>query len=205
MRGHLSDEDADVTVVPANQASWDDIEAVIGKAMCWDTRCFCQRYKLSTPDWRRCSDEDRAEMLRQQTHCGLPESTETRGLVAYLGGEAVGWCAVEPRTEFPRLTQIPWKERHEDKDDPDVWAITCLGTRVGYRKRGLMYVLVGAAVEYARAHGASALEGYPMMTHPGKEITWGELHVGARSAFSAAGFRQVTHPTKRRYVMRLDL
>jgi hypothetical protein len=43
-----------------------------------------------------------------------------------------------------------------------------------------------------------------MATQPGKVITWGELHVGARQVFEEAGFTEVTHPTPRRYVMRID-
>ena len=58
--------------------------------------------------------------------------------------------------------------------------------------------------DFARARGARALEGYPMLTEPGKEITWGELHVGSRNFFADAGMRQVAAPTKRRVVMRID-
>jgi hypothetical protein len=43
-----------------------------------------------------------------------------------------------------------------------------------------------------------------MVTQPGVEITWGELHVGSRSVFADAGMRQVAAPTKRRVVMRID-
>jgi hypothetical protein len=43
-----------------------------------------------------------------------------------------------------------------------------------------------------------------MITQPGKEITWGELHVGARQVFAHAGFEEVSHPTARRAVMRMD-
>jgi len=43
-----------------------------------------------------------------------------------------------------------------------------------------------------------------MQTEPGKEITWGELHVGSQNALAAAGLREVTRPTKRRVVMRID-
>ena len=43
-----------------------------------------------------------------------------------------------------------------------------------------------------------------MITEPGKEITWGEVHVGARQVFEEAGFTQITHPTKRRVVMRIE-
>ncbi len=44
-----------------------------------------------------------------------------------------------------------------------------------------------------------------MVTQPGKEITWGELHVGSRSIFAAAGFDEVSHPTLRPVVMRIDV
>ena len=43
-----------------------------------------------------------------------------------------------------------------------------------------------------------------MLTEPGKEITWGELHVGSRSIFTAAGFAEVSRPTPRRIVMQID-
>ena len=43
-----------------------------------------------------------------------------------------------------------------------------------------------------------------MITQPGQEIAWGELHVGSRSSFAAAGFTEVSHPTLRRVVTRID-
>ena len=43
-----------------------------------------------------------------------------------------------------------------------------------------------------------------MITHPGKEITWGEVHVGARQVFEDAGFEEISRPTARRVVMRIE-
>ena len=43
-----------------------------------------------------------------------------------------------------------------------------------------------------------------MLTEPGREVTWGELNVGSRSIFADAGFTEVSHPTLRRVVMRID-
>ncbi|HEY3004646.1 MAG TPA: hypothetical protein VGJ44_20030 [Kribbellaceae bacterium] len=43
-----------------------------------------------------------------------------------------------------------------------------------------------------------------MITEPGKEITWGELHVGPLGAFEHAGLHPVNQPSKRRVVMRID-
>jgi len=86
-----------------------------------------------------------------------------------------------------------------------VWAVTCFCVRKGYRGRGITYPLARAAADHARAQSATAVEGYAMVTHPGLEITWGELHVGAVQVFEEAGFTQVSAPTKRRRVMRIDL
>ncbi len=169
--------------------------------------CQCQRPKMrSWAEWKSLQLAGRMERLREQTHCGFPSSGTTTGLVAYLDGEPVGWCAVEPRTAYARLLRTPvtWKGRDEDKTDDSVWAIPCLITRAGFRRRGVSRALARATVEYARQRGARALEGYPMLVEPGQDVTWGELNVGSRSIFADAGFTEVAHPTLRRVVMRID-
>ena len=199
---------ASVTIVPANEASREDLQAVFGPR--GDPhRCQCQRYKTPATRWDRewasGPVDERADRLREQTRCGRPEAGTTSGLVAYLDGEPVGWCAVEPRPAYVRLGRVPWAGRAEDRTDAGIWAVTCFVTRTGFRRRGISRALARAAVDFARRRGARALEGYPMLTEPGQEITWGELHVGSRSVFAAAGFAEVGRPTRRRVVMRIDL
>ncbi|HEY0641754.1 MAG TPA: GNAT family N-acetyltransferase [Pseudonocardiaceae bacterium] len=193
-----------LTVVPANEASWADLTTVFGTADAG--RCRCQRFKVVGWVWRDTTPAGRIEAQRAQTACGRPRSDVTSGLVAYLDGAPAGWVAVEPRTAYPKLRglRVPWTGRAEDKDDDGVWAVTCFVIGRGYRGRGLMYPLARAAVDFARDRGARAVEAYPMITEPGRVITWGELHVGARQAFEEAGLTQVTHPTPRRVVMRID-
>lgn len=197
----------DLVIVPANEASCDDLRAVFGTRGS-GARCWCQRYKLARGEaFKHVPAEERAHRLRMQTECGNPRSKTTSGLVAFLEGAPVGWCAVEPRTHYPgllRVYRVPWEGRDEDRGDDSVWALTCLFVRAGYRRRGLSYALVRAAVEHARERGARALEGYPMLTDPGQRVIWDEIHVGTRLVFEAAGFRQVSRPTKRRVVMRID-
>jgi GNAT superfamily N-acetyltransferase len=193
-----------VTIIPANEASWEDLAAIFGTSD--PGRCQCQRYKVMGWIWRDSTQPERTAALRAQTACGDPDAPATSGLVAYVEGEPAGWVAVEPRTAYPKLRgmPVPWKGREEDRDDDGVWAVTCFVIRKGYRGRGLTYLLAHATIDYARERGARAIEGYPMITQPGKVITWGELHVGARQVFEDAGFVEVTHPTLRRYVMRID-
>jgi hypothetical protein len=105
---------ADLAIVPANEASWADLQAVFGlrgtSAVCW-----CQRYKLRPKEsFGRVPARDRATRLREQTHCGDATASTTTGLVAYLDGEPVGWCAVEPRPAYfglLRVYRVPWEGR----------------------------------------------------------------------------------------------
>jgi GNAT superfamily N-acetyltransferase len=194
-----------LSIVPANRASCEDLETIFGTrgTAAW---CRCQRYKLRPREAvAKFPVQERVQRLRQQTRCGHPEPGSTSGLVAYLDGVPAGWCAIEPRTAYESLVRsarVPWQGRDEDKADPGVWAVTCLVTRVGFRRRGITHELVRAAVAFARERGARAVEGYPITT---KDVIGEELHVGTQRAFADAGFAEVSRPTLRRVVMRIDL
>jgi len=196
-----------ITVVPANEASCEDLQTVFGSRGS-AAYCQCQRFKLAPGEaFKTYPAEERALRLRAQTNCGVPRATSTSGLVAYLEGEPVGWCAVEPRPAYEgllRVYRVPWDGRAEDKTDESIWAVTCVFARAGFRRRRVSYALAPAAVDFARERGARALEAYPMLTQPGEEITWGELHMGTPGIFAAAGLAEVNHPTPRRLVMRID-
>ena len=193
-------------VVPANEASWDDIQAVFGTRGA-AASCQCQRYKLAPGEaFSKFPAEERAARLREQAQPGTPGAAATSGMVAFLGDEPVGWCAVKPRTAYPGLLRVyrtPWEGRSEDKADDSVWSVTCVFVRAGFRRRGIAYALAEAAVRFARERGARALEAYPMRSEVG-EVTWDEIHVGAQSIFAAAGMSEVSRPGIRRAVMRIE-
>ena len=189
---------SDLRIVPTDEVEWDDVAAVFGDRGP-GSRCWCQRYKLFPGEsFAGLGPEVLSQRLREQTEHGS-------GLVAYLGDEPVGWCAVEPRPAYHGLLRktfrIHWEGRDEDRDDESVWSVTCLYARAGYRKRGVARALAEAAVEHARAQGARAVEAYPIVV---KNVIGEELHVGTESVFADAGMTVVSHPSKRRVVMRLD-
>jgi GNAT superfamily N-acetyltransferase len=196
--------EAQIRIAPANEAAWADLKAIFGTRGA-SSGCFCQRYKLFPREaFRKFPAEERAQRLRGQTDCGHPNSDRTSGLVAYLDGAPAGWCAVEPRPALHgmvRNARVPWEGRAEDKTDESVWALTCVLVRAGYRKRGISQALVRAAADFARERGARALEGYPMTT---TRVLVEELHPGTRSMFEDAGFTEVSKPSLRRVVMRID-
>ena len=71
-----------VSVVPANEASWADLQTVFGTRGA-ASRCQCQRYKLRQREsFASFPTDERAQRLREQTDCGYPESGTTSGLVA---------------------------------------------------------------------------------------------------------------------------
>lgn len=194
-----------ISVVPANEASCGDLDAIFGLRG-YPARCRCQRFRTTPDEWWHdpIPVEERIFRLRRQSDCGHADSDATSGLVAYLDHEPVGWCAVDARSEYVRLGQTPWKGRSEDPADDGVWAVTCFVVRVGFRGRGITYPLAIATVDFARQRGANALEAYAMDPEPGSMVTWGEIHVGHRKVFAAAGFKEVHRPSKRRVVMRID-
>ena len=195
-----------IRVVPANEVSCADLLAVFGERGS-SAECFCQRYKLHPREaFSRFPREERRARLLEQARCDDPAAGTTSGIIAYLGDEPVGWCAVEPRPAYfgmARVYRVPWEGRNEDKADASIWSVTCVLVRAGFRKRGIAYALAAAAVDHARRHGARALEAYPYRSEVG-EVTWDEIHPGVESIYRAAGLREVSRPGKRRVVMRID-
>ncbi|WP_371404914.1 GNAT family N-acetyltransferase [Kribbella sp. NBC_00662] len=205
--------DEQLSIVPANEASWEDLQAIFGSGD--PGRCWCQRFRmLPKESWGSEGPEELAARLRDQTACGQaaggvrgrtdaggsPQAPETSGLVAYLDGEPVGWCAVAPRADHPRLLRdfrVPWLGRNEDRTDPTVWAVTCFVTRAGFRRRGIGRALARATVPFAREAGAHAIEGYPDLVDGGS--------VGTLAMFTDAGFAVVNRPGNRRAVLRINL
>ena len=194
-----------VEIVPANRASFEDLQAILGPRGA-AARCQCQYFRMTPAEWSASRRDERAARFREQTACGQPRSRSTSGLVAYAGRRAgrgarsargpstctcgaAGWSGPGgPRTV---MTTASGRSRALSRGPGSGW-------------RGISAALAAAAVDFARDRGARAIEGYPMITRPGQQITWGELYVGSRSVFADAGFAEVTHPTPRRCVMRID-
>jgi GNAT superfamily N-acetyltransferase len=185
-----------IVVRPVTEALFDDVQTILG-ARGEAARCQCQGYRMGWTARHTDDVQGRRELLRDQV-------IEGHGLVAHLDGEPVGWCSLAPRRDYTYLRQTTWRGRSEDKEDPGVWAVTCFVTRAGYRRQGVSRALAGGTVDLPREHGARAVEAYPMKPAPGKEVPWGEMHVGALSAFLAAGYRIVHVPSLRRAIVRYD-
>jgi GNAT superfamily N-acetyltransferase len=122
------------------------------------------------------------------------------GVLAYVGGEPAGWCAVAPREATPRLEGSRLLAR---VDAQPVWSITCLFVARAHRRRGLSVELLRAACAQARAHGARLVEGYPVDRDAAQPDAF--VWHGLASAFRKAGFREVARRSPTRPIMRRSL
>lgn len=186
---------------PANEAATGDVLTVFDAGGA--RRCRCQGLKTEGWIWRDTTQEQRDAALLDQTACGTDGPTS--GLIGYLDGEPVGWVAVEPRENYPRIwnRKQPWMRM--DPELEGVWSVTCFVVRKGFRRQGLMYELAAATVDYGRQAGARVLEGYPTEPADGKTVIWDEASVGLLQVFLDAGYQVVASPTLRRRVVRREL
>ena len=100
--------------------------------------------------------------------------------------------------EAANLAGGPGPAAREDKADARQVGRHVLRHPQGPPGTRLTYPLARAAAEHA--HGRRARppsRATPMVTQPGVEITWGEVHVGRAQAFVEAGLPEVSSPTKR--------
>ncbi|WP_350346934.1 GNAT family N-acetyltransferase [Agromyces sp. G08B096] len=199
MADDVTDDTPALRIVPAADAPFTDVEQVFGTkgdaAHCW-----CQWFMIEARDWRAVGDEG----LRQRLEGQLAEPGPGRGLLAYDGDEPVGWCAVEPRRDLPRLRRsraVVSGTTHPDFDDETVWAVSCFVIPRAHRGRGIGRALARAAIGFAREHGATTLEAYAVDPSARSKPSAEELFHGTVSMFADAGFAEVARTTTSRVVM----
>jgi GNAT superfamily N-acetyltransferase len=123
------------------------------------------------------------------------------GLLARDADGPAGWVAVAPRSSYPRLATSAITASDAG---PGTWSVTCFFVHRRARRQGLAATLLSAAVEYAAARGATAVEGHPVDTE-GVRRSSGDLYHGTLEMFLAAGFALVDRRGTRRALVRKDI
>jgi GNAT superfamily N-acetyltransferase len=175
--------DEPIEIVPFTSDRWADFSALFDEG--GDPRsCSCMFWRVRSKDWSFGSAAEAREGMHALVDEGLDPAP---GLLAYRGGRAVGWVSVAPREDYERLTNSRVRPR---LDETPVWSIVCFVVSKSARGGGLTRRLLDAAADYARAHGAPALEAYPV--DPGdRRIPAAVGYTGLLSTFEAAGFEVV--------------
>jgi GNAT superfamily N-acetyltransferase len=136
----------------------------------------------------------------------LADLSPAPGLVAYRDDAAVGWTSLGPRQHYERLA---FSTILAPLDDRPVWSIVCFVVGRRERGRGVAVALLQAAIDHARANGATTLEAYPVDTG-GDRIASAKVYRGTLSMFERAGFsvvaRRLAQPgSAPRPIVRLEL
>jgi GNAT superfamily N-acetyltransferase len=151
--------------------------------------CWCMIFRADVTG--RVPPPNRAE--RNRAMRDLVEADHPVGLLGYADDAAVAWCSVAPRQSFRGLDVVG------SADEP-VWSLTCFYVQRDYRGTGVTRALLGAAIIEASAHGASALEAYPVEPDSPSYRFGGFIPF-----FEGEGFEVVGRLGLRRHVMRKQL
>lgn len=165
---------AGITVHPVTPDRWMDF-ARLFEAPGSPHYCWCMAYRASN-SYQMSKDQKREAMLERVTN-GTPI-----GVLAYDGGNPVGWCSAAPRESYARLDRSRTMPR---MDDAPTWTVLCFFVRRTHRRIGTTLALLQGAIKYAQEGGAQVIEGYPFDT-----AAISSTHRGHSSLFEAAGFRR---------------
>lgn len=186
---------AAIVIHPATAVRWPDLERLFGPNGA-NSGCWCMWWRLKRSDWDQARGADAKAMLKRLVKRSAPPP----GLLAYVQGECVGWCALAPRSEYPVLDR---SRNLAPVDDAPVWSITCFFIKRGWRRKGVTAALIAGAIAAARKAGAPMLEAYPWDPHGAKSS--GTVFTGLASTFERLGFREVARRAPQRPILRLRL
>ncbi|MCD2443139.1 GNAT family N-acetyltransferase [Agromyces sp. SYSU K20354] len=177
-----------------------DVKAMVGPKRPDANVCWCLSYRVPSKENLALKGTERGDRVRE-----LIAQDPPPGVIAYDGDEVVGWAGVHPRAD----TSFATNRRIPHVDDLDVWSVWCIRVRPGHRGEGISHHLLAGAVEFARDHGAPAIEGYPL-DNRGEKIDLTMAYVGTRALFEKAGFTKAAATDSvlngfPRVLMRLDL
>ena len=153
-------------------------------------------WRLRSKDWTAGKGAKNKRAFRK-----IVISGDAPGLIGYLNGQPIVWCAVAPRQTYQFLQR---SRVLGPVDDQPVWSISCLFILKPYRRHGISAQLLQAAVAFAAKRGAKIVEGYP--TEPSKgTLPDPFLWTGVPAAFQKAGFTEVVRRSPHRPIMRYVL
>jgi GNAT superfamily N-acetyltransferase len=184
-----------LTFQPLTPKRWSDLERLFGeRGAC--AGCWCMWWRLTRKQFKVCKGAKNRTAFRKIVGSGAEP-----GVLAYAGNEAIGWCAVGPRENYPLLENSRTLARVDEKP---VWSVTCLFVARPFRRKGVSSQLLAAAAAHASRQGACLLEGYPIEPRH-NSVPDAFVWTGLASAFRKAGFREVARRSATRPIMRLKL
>jgi GNAT superfamily N-acetyltransferase len=190
-------------VRPATPDRWEDVVTAFGRRGDNPSWCWCQLFlRPATGAALPASATDNRRSLQEEvTRASVPP-----GLLAYLNEQPVGWTRVGPRSGFPGVQENRALARVLT-EDAGVWWVTCFAVDGRRRRAGVGTALLRAAIAFARANGATAVEGHPVDVAAlrAAKVGGSAIFTGTKAMFSAAGFTEIGRTSPTRPVMHMPL
>jgi GNAT superfamily N-acetyltransferase len=177
---------------PVTPERWKDFEKLFGpNGAC--AGCWCMWWRLPRAEFTQKHYAGNKRAIKKIITTG-----QEPGILAYMDGEPIGWCAIAPREVYPTLNR---SQVLQPVDDQPVWSITCFYIARSYRKQGVTGQLLAAAIQFAHERGAQIVEGYPIDAG-GEKKNAPSIFTGLASTFERAGFVEVARRSPTRPIMR---
>ncbi len=178
--------------VPVTKDRWSDFETLFGeRGACGG--CWCMFWRLARKEFENQKGEGNRKAMQ-----AIVQSGKIPGILALSQGRPVAWCSVAPRDDFPALAR---SRILKPVDNLPVWSISCFFVEKKYRRKGLSFQMIKAAVDYVKKNGGSVVEAYPVEPKKDKmadAFAW----TGLASAFIKAGFKECARRSETRPIMR---
>lgn len=113
-----------------------------------------------------------------------------------VGEVPVAWCSIAPRDTY----RITMAEMQSDDAEERVWSVVCFFVARSARGQHAFNGLLEAAEALAKAHGATAIEGYPV-----DEDSPSYRFGGFVGSFEKTGFERIGRAGTRRHIVRKRL
>ena len=105
---------------------WDDFVSLFGeRGACGG--CWCMLWRLTRKQFE--SQKGAGNKLAMKA---IVDSGEVPGILAYHKTEAIGWCAIAPRSSYPALFR---SRILQPIDNRTCWSVACLFIEKSFRKR----------------------------------------------------------------------
>ena len=178
-----------LTIRPLTAARVDDVKTVTRGT--WGSTCWDLFPRYTAAQQRELgitgAGPGTAESKRRAALAKLARRRKnSAGLVAYEGGEPIGWISLGPRYDFSRVDN---SRATPPVDDVPAWVIPCITVRKGHRGQGVAVAMIRAAVDYAGKRGAPAVEAHPRAA--GTRVHDDFAFFGTEAMFKKAGFRKI--------------
>lgn len=188
-------EEVNITIYPLDITRWRDFESLFGeRGACGG--CFCMSWRLRKSDFEKQKGDVNKQAMKK-----LVEQNKSVGLLAYVEGKAIGWCAVAPREVYLRLERSRVLKRIDEKP---VWSITCFYITKAFRRKGISTLLIKGAIDYCKEKGATIIEAYPVVPYS-RKVPDVFMWTGMPTAFEQAGFVVAERRSNARPIMRYYL